>query len=162
MKSFRCSLFRIIRITATACIVFFVAGAFLQSLAAPGESPVEAQAAARAWVAQIDAGQYEESYLAGCIAFHEKITKDKWVLGLKAVRAPHGAVVSRSETSHVLKPNGYQGLDGECMIIEYDTSFKNLPDGTEEVVMKHEDGIWKGAGYTVGSKTAPDTNTPSQ
>ena len=113
---------------------------------------------AQAWVAQIDAARYDDSYAAGCVAFHEKVSADKWNSVLKTLRLPLGAVVNRKESSHLDKPDGFEGLDGECMVIKYTTSFKNLPDAIEIIVVKKEDGKWKGAGYNVLPKQATEPN----
>jgi hypothetical protein len=125
-----------------------------KSLAAPADSSAAALAMARAWIAQIDAGQYDDSYSIGCIAFHERVSLDKWVSVLKTLRQPLGPVVNRKEISRTDKPDGFEGLDGECMVIKYDTSFKKLPATLEVVVIKREDGKWKGAGYNVIPKQA--------
>jgi len=141
------------------CVAFLFAGSF-RSIAADGDT-AGAQAAAQSWLALIDNGKYEDSYAAGCIALHQKIAHDSWNLGLKAVRTPHGTLLSRKETSHTLKPNGFEGLDGQCLVLQYDTAFKNLPNGFEVVIMKYENGKWKGAGYTVGAKpSAPAAIAP--
>ena len=121
-------------------------------LAASGDSSDEALVAAKAWMAQIDAGEYAESYDAGCDDFHRKITQQKWVAVLKTFRPAFGPVVSRKEINHVFKENGIKGLDGECVVIVYDTSFSRLHNGYEEVTLKLEDGKWRGAGYQAGPK----------
>ena len=84
--------------------------------------------------------------------------EDQWINVLKALRAPWGAVVDRQQLSHVYKPNGVPGLDGECMVITYTTNFKNYTNVTENVVLKWEDGQWRGAGYFAG--VAADPNAP--
>ncbi len=112
-----------------------------------------AQVAAKAWIAQIDSGQYLESYDAGCAEFRQKVTQDKWVLVLKAFRPSFGDVVSRRETSHEYKADGVNGLDGQCMVINYDTTFSHLHVGYETVILKLEDGKWRGAAYVAGPKT---------
>ena len=119
----------------------------------------EALAASKTWVALIDAGQYDESYAFGCGAMHDKVPQDRWEEVLKALRIPWGPVVSRKQISHVYKPNGYEGTEGEFLIITYDTSFQKLSPATETVVLKWEDGKWRGAGYNAGAKPSPDDNS---
>ena len=46
------------------------------------------------------------------------------------------------------------------MIITYDTSFKRLGPATEVVVLKWEDGKWRGGGYNAGAKASPDDDSP--
>lgn len=124
-------------------------------------------ATGRAWVGQIDNGLYDESYAAACSAMHEKVTQEKWVLVLQTIRAKWGPVVNRKEVSHVYKADGVDGLPGECMIITNDTTFKNLNDALEVIVLKWDNGRWRGAGYNCGprpsdqadSVEAPQTET---
>jgi hypothetical protein len=111
--------------------------------------------AALAWVAQIDAGNYDDSYLTAGVALHEKVKQDQWDLVLKTIRPPWGNVVSRKVISHVYKPDGVSGLNGECMVITYATSFKKLDSGFEVVVLQWEDGQWRGVGYRAGPKSTP-------
>jgi hypothetical protein len=62
--------------------------------------------------------------------------------------------------SHVYQPNGVKGLEGECMTITYNTNFKNYNNVTETVVLKWEDGEWRGAGYFAGVKADPNAPPP--
>ena len=111
------------------------------------------------WIAQIDAGQYDESYVAGSGEMRGKVPQTQWSEVLKAIRAPWGPVTSRRQLSHVYKPNGFEGTEGEFLVITYDTSFQKLPSATELVVLRWEDGQWRGAGYNAGPKTAADAST---
>jgi hypothetical protein len=138
------------------------------------EATAAALAAAQAWVAEIDAGHYEQSYDEGCTAFHNKVPQDQWITVLKAIRPKLGTVLSRKESSARYKPDGYEGLDGECMVITYTTSFSKMASELEVIVMKREDGKWRGAGYNAqpqvdettqdqgDSSSMPDTSTSTQ
>ena len=113
------------------------------------------------WLAEIDSGKYDESYNEGCLAFHNKVSRDQWDTILKALRPPLGAVVSRKVASYVYKPDGYEGLEGECFVIRYNTSFSKVPTNLELVVLKKEDGQWRGAGYNAQPQgSATDTDLP--
>ena len=87
---------------------------------------------------------------------HDKVPQDRWEEVLKALRIPWGPVVSRKQISHIYKPNGYEKSEGEFLVITYDTSFKELSPARETVVLKWEDGKWRGAGYNAGPKPPPD------
>ncbi len=139
-----------------AVIFCFLFAAMPKALASAENQADSALAASKAWVTQIDAGQYDESYSFGCGAMHDKVPQDQWMKVLKALRTPWGRVVSRKPISHVYKPNGVPGLEGECMVITYDTSFQRLDPATEIVVLKWEDGKWRGAGYNAGPKPSPE------
>jgi len=142
-----------------AGILCFLFAATPKVLASDEEKIDEAVGASKNWVAQIDAGQYDDSYTAGSGALHERVQQDRWGLILKTLRTPWGAVVNRTQVSHIYKPNGFEGSEGEYMVITYDTSFKHLSPATEIVVLKWEGGKWRGAGYNAMPKpSAEDAN----
>jgi Protein of unknown function (DUF4019) len=122
-------------------------GAFLGLASAWADSDNDAADAVKLWLAEIDSGKYQQSYDEGCAALHNKVTKDQWLTVMNAIRAPLGTLVSRKEASHVDKPDGVEGLQGECMVFTYNTSFSKVDSSIEIVVLKKEDGVWKGAGY---------------
>jgi hypothetical protein len=113
-------------------------------------------AVAKGWVAQIDQAKYDESYAFGCEAMHQKVPQDNWEQVLKALRTPWGDVTDRTQLSHVYKPNGFEGASGEFLVITYDTTFKQMNNVKEVVVLKWEDGKWRGAGYNAGRKESDD------
>src|SRR5450631_4446706 len=128
---------------------------------ASAENEVDsALTASKAWVGQIDAGQYDESYAFGSGAMHDKVQQDRWETILKALRSPWGTVLSRKQISHIYKPNGFEGTEGEFMVITYDTSFQRLGAATEIVVLKWEDGKWRGGGYNAQAKAPADGAVP--
>ena len=128
---------------------------------ASGEQHVDdGLVASKNWVAQIDAGHYDDSYAAASGEMRDKVQQDRWALVLKSIREPWGAVVSRHQLSHVYKPNGFEGTEGEFLVITYDTSFQKLPEATELVVLRWEDGQWRGAGYNAGAKPSTDNSGP--
>ena len=121
----------------------------------------QAVTSSQAWVTQIDSGKFEDSYSFTCEETRNKFPEDRWVEVLKTIRTPWGGVVDRHQLSHVFKPNGVPGLDGECVIITYNTNFKNLSNATETVVLKWEDGQWRGAGYFAGPTADPNAAPPT-
>ncbi len=130
-----------------------------KAIASSNDDPsVAALAASKSWISLIDAGNYTESYAFACGAMHEKVAEDRWELILKALRAPWGRVADRQQISHVYKPNGFEGTEGEFMVITYDTTFAKALEATEVVVLKKEDGEWRGAGYNAQLKQ--DNNNP--
>jgi hypothetical protein len=142
-------------------IAVFVTIAVSSPVFASAEDQVDqAVSASRAWVAQIDAGKYDDSYTFTCDETRDRFPQDRWVDVLKALRKPWGDVVSREQLSHIYKPNGVPGLNGECVVIKYQTTFKNLSNATEVVVLKWEDGKWLGAGYQAGPTPDPDAAPP--
>ena len=119
----------------------------------------QAVAAAKSWVEQIDAGKYEDSYSFACDETRNRYPQDQWVNVLRALRGPWGALVDRHQLSHIYQPNGVTGLSGECMVITYNTNFKNYSNVTEQITLKWQDGQWRGAAYFAG--VVPDPNAPA-
>jgi hypothetical protein len=150
----------------SALLLAVVLGLFFAAMPkalASAEDQIDgALVASKAWIAQIDAGQYDDSYAFGCGAMRDKVPQDRWVEVLKALRTPWGPVVSRNLVRHDYKPNGYEGSEGEFVVITYDTSFKKLDPATEVVVLKWEDGKWRGAGYNAGPKASPNDESAPQ
>jgi cell division septation protein DedD len=154
MKSTRPPLFKTILFLAGVSCFFFAAAP--KAPASAADQIDNALVASKTWVAQIDAGQYDESYAFGCGAMHDKVPESRWEQVLKTLRTPWGPVVSRRQISHIYKPNGVPGLEGECVVITYDTTFQKLGPATEEIVLKWENGKWRGAGYTAEPQPPPD------
>jgi hypothetical protein len=144
-------------VTLVACLVLTAA---LRLHASASDQIDKAVALSQAWVAQIDAAKYDDSYSFVCEETRNKFPEDRWILVLQTIRTPWGGVVNRHQLSHVYKPHGVQGLDGECVVVTYSTDFKNRRGITEMVVLKWEDGQWRGASYFAG--VPADPNAPSQ
>lgn len=124
--------------------------------ASPEDKVDQAVAASKTWVTQIDSGKYDDSYNFACQETRTRYAEDHWIDVMKTLRTPWGAVLDRHQLSHVYMPNGYKGLEGECMVVTYNTNFKNLSNASEKIVLKWEDGQWRGAGYFAGP--TPDPN----
>ncbi len=151
---------RLLPLLVTLCLFDLGTG---HGFAVSDEQIQSALPAAENWVAQVDAGHYDDSYLAGSTILHEQVSQTQWVEVMKTLRPRWGSVLSRKVVSHVYKPDGFAGKDGEFMVITYDTSFKELEAGMEVVVLRWEDGQWRGAGYTAGAKPkSHDDQSPDQ
>ena len=126
-----------------------------------GREIMEALPVAKAWLAQIDAGQYEQSYITGGEALHDKIPEKKWLQILTTIRTPIGQVTSRKQTGQTYEPDGFEGVSGEFVTFSFDTSFEKLPSEVEHVILKREDGEWRAVGYDFGPRDAGDmTQSP--
>ena len=139
----------------TRRIVSGVLAVVLLSAAAPlasEESPEKAaEAAARSWLALVDAGKYGESWEAAASAFRGSVTRAKWEESLEEVRTHFGKVVSRAlKSAKYTKEEGHNGPAGEYVMLQFDTSFEKRPSSIETVTpMKEKDGSWKVAGYFI-------------
>ncbi len=129
-----------------------LAVSLLGGLARAEESEAQrhAVAAANAWLAQTDAGQYGASWDSASSLFQRAVTKADWEKAVRATRAPLGAATSRklrtAEETHSLPG----APDGDYVVLTYDTSFENKASAVETVTpMREKDGTWKVSGYFI-------------
>lgn len=125
-----------------------LAGSALAGPIANQEKPVVA--AATAWLAGIDAGQYGQSWQEASSYFRGSITDRKWSDILHAVRMPLGAVVSRNVTGaepHTSLPGA---PDGQYLVMTFATSFAAKQAAVETVTfVRDQDGVWRAVGYFI-------------
>ncbi len=109
-----------------------------------------AVSAAKKWLALVDAGKYSESWKRAAEYFRNAVNNDQWVQSLAAVRKPLGGTVSRKLKSAVYKTSLPGAPDGEYVVIQFDTSFRNKQTAVETVTpMRESDGEWKVSGYYI-------------
>ncbi len=147
----------------SVCLLFLACFTLLaanRTQASAADQVDNAVVVAKAWVGEIDAAKYEDSYNFACEETRHKFPEDQWVEILKVLREPWGSVVTRHQLSHVYKPNGVTGLEGECVVITYNTDFKNLKNALEQITLKWEDGHWRGAEYYAGASPDPNAVPP--
>ena len=114
------------------------------------EQQQPAMASAEAWLALTDAGDYAKSWDEAASYFQTAVTQAQWGQSLTAVRAPLGAVVSRTLRVAMPATRLPGAPDGEYVIIQYDTVFANKSVAVETVTpMRQADGAWKVAGYYI-------------
>jgi len=106
--------------------------------------------ATQAWLAQVDAGKYGQSWDDAAALFQGAMPKDKWERSLVSVRTPLGSVVARKMYQAKYMKELPNAPAGEYVVIEYQTSFENRPLSVETVTpMRQKDGSWKVAGYYI-------------
>jgi hypothetical protein len=104
----------------------------------------DATAAAKAWLALVDAGKYPESWEQGSSVFRGKITKDGWVSAISQ-RGSFGKLRERKFDSAT-----YKIVDGRpTVVILWKGSYEAMPSLTEQVAMTLDDGKWRSSGYFV-------------
>ncbi|MDB5674747.1 MAG: LuxR family transcriptional regulator [Sphingomonas bacterium] len=102
--------------------------------------------AARQWLILLDQGRWDESYRATGTPFRKLNTAQVWAAVSEKVRAPLGAVMSRSFLSQQdlpAPPHGYE-------VVKFRTRFANKADAVETVTLDREDGHWHVVGVTIG------------
>jgi len=101
--------------------------------------------AARAFLALVDAGNWQDSYARWAEHFHALNTFEAWRSASVGGRVPLGRVVSRRLVSNEdipEPPNGHQ-------LLRFKTNFANKPNATETLTLVQEDGAWKIVGYII-------------
>lgn len=110
----------------------------------------DAQAAATAWLALVDAGKFEDSWMDSASLFRTAVPRDNWTYAAGAVRNPLGAVRSRTLKSAQFTRTLQNVPPGEYVVIQYDTDFANKGKLVETITpMREKDGSWKVSGYFV-------------
>jgi DNA-binding CsgD family transcriptional regulator len=84
---------------------------------------------ARAWLALVDQGRWNDSFDGTGPVFHAVNTSERWAELSKVVRAPLGQVISRTAISQArdsTPPHGYE-------VVKFRTSFSGRPQAVETV-----------------------------
>jgi hypothetical protein len=113
----------------------------------------EAGDAMQTWLAEMDAGDYAQSWSDASSSFQKAVTSDKWVSMAQAVRTPLGKLISRKQVSalydEAIQGPGSSMVPGPYVIAQFKTSFDNLPSAEETVTFDKIDGTWRAAGYYI-------------
>ncbi|MGV3520287.1 DUF4019 domain-containing protein [Luteitalea sp.] len=109
-----------------------------------------AETAATAWLAQVDAGKYADSWTSAASAFKQAVTQEKWQDAVKRVRDQVGAIKSRTKSSAAPMTNPPGAPAGEYVIFQYSAMFEQRATATETVTaVRDTDGTWRIVGYFV-------------
>jgi hypothetical protein len=110
---------------------------------------IEAQAAARTWLALADNGEGLASYEAAGDRFRETIPGERWVEGLGEARKTFGPVLQRAVVSTQLTRT-LQGLpDGDYATLVFRTSFAKKDIAQEVVTLEFTRNAWYVVGYII-------------
>jgi predicted SnoaL-like aldol condensation-catalyzing enzyme len=131
-------------------LVFICILAFLQFVMADQTKEKAAVSAAKAWLTLVDEGKYSESWDETSQYFKNAVPREHWNDSLKSVRSPLGEVISRNLKSKKYSKTLPGAPDGEYVVIQYETSFKNKQHAIETVTpMLDKDGKWRVSGYYI-------------
>ena len=115
-----------------------------------GDAKRDAINSAEEWLILIDANDYGKSWDDASELFKRSITRKMWEQTIKAVRPPLGDLKSRSVTSAKYVTSLPGAPDGEYVVIQFATTFKNKISAIETVTpMKDPDGRWRVSGYYI-------------
>lgn len=109
-----------------------------------------ARQAAKTWLALVDGGRYAESWATASGLFRSSVPQQNWEAAVQGVRGPLGPLQSRHLRSATFARSLPGAPDGEYVVIQYDTRFRNKAAAVETVTPMHEaDGSWKISGYYI-------------
>lgn len=114
-------------------------------------APVSApQAAAKSWLALVDAGKYAESWSAASPTFQSQVTKDQWASAAGAVRGPLGKIQKRTLTRGQ-RASSLPGVPpGDYSVLVYAADFEKRGAATETAILTRDaDGKWRVSGYFI-------------
>jgi len=118
--------------------------------AADSDPVAQATAAAKAWLALVDAGKYGESWDQAAALFKLSVARPGWEGMVKSVRAPLGAVKSRQVKAATFTRSLPGVPPGDYVVIQYETQFQNKPAAVETVTpMRDQDGVFRVSGYFI-------------
>ncbi len=118
--------------------------------AAREESSKKAVAAAQAWLALVDRGQYDDSFAAAAYYLRSIVDKDKFVKVLGGARNPLGKIKSRQVKALEFATTLPGAPLGQYVLIHCDCSFENKKSADETITaMLDNDGKWRVWGYYV-------------
>ena len=110
----------------------------------------EAIKSADSWLPLVDAEKYTDSWDNTSQYFKSAITKNQWLKSLNSVRKPLGIVLSRKLIVQQYTTSLPGAPDGEYVVLQYETSFKNKASSIETVTPSLEkDGVWRVSGYFI-------------
>lgn len=109
-----------------------------------------AEKSALAWLAQVDAGRYEESWKEAASLFRGAVSQEDWKKMMTGTRQPLGKTLSRKVKSRTYKESLPGAPDGKYVVLEFDTSFENKKTSVETVTpMLELDGAFRVSGYFI-------------
>lgn len=119
-------------------------------VSATTEAVAAAQAAAGDWLTKLDASDYSGTWQSAASMFKAAVSAPTWQQASQSVRAPLGALRSRTQTSATFTRSLPGASDGQYVVIQFDTRFENAAKKIETVtVALDRDGAWRVAGYFI-------------
>jgi hypothetical protein len=110
----------------------------------------KATTAATSWLALTDAGKYGQGWAAAAAFLRGAVTKAAFIRQLQGARTPFGLALSRKVLSATPTHNLPGAPDGDYVVIQFETAFKNKAHAIETITpMKETDGAWRVSGYFI-------------
>ena len=111
---------------------------------------LDAERAAREWLALADVGDAAGTWAAAASLFRRAVPEHEWARALDAARAPLGAVVARTLRTGRATTELPGAPDGDYVVLEFETQFERKRAAVETVTpMRDGDGDWHVSGYYI-------------
>jgi hypothetical protein len=134
---------------ALAWILLAAAPAWAQATGSPTAMTLSPDDRARQWLTLLDDGNYAGAYKQMASAARGKISADAWSEKMRALRAPLGAMSSRTLKDVKLAKIRPGMGDGQTASVRYDASFARNAAAVESIDLVSENGGWAVTGYAV-------------
>ncbi|MFZ9037776.1 MAG: DUF4019 domain-containing protein [Gammaproteobacteria bacterium] len=109
----------------------------------------DAEQEAGKWLALVDGGQYQESWQRAASLFKRQVSAEQWHQAITAARDPFGIMISRQLMSSAYTTTLPGAPDGEYVVMQFKTVFKNKQQAIETVTPMLDEGNWRVSGYYV-------------
>lgn len=133
-------------------LVLLAAGPAWAQAAGPGAATAMTPSPddrARQWLTLLDDRNYADAYKQMASSAREKISADAWTKKMSALRAPLGAMSSRTLRGVKLAKLRPGMRDGQTASVRYDASFARGAATAETVDLMSENGGWAVTDYAI-------------
>jgi hypothetical protein len=109
-----------------------------------------AKADAEAWLAVMDADDFDASWAASSPSLNRATTRENWAKTMTGIRATFGKPLGRVHSATSASAKIPDAPSGKYVVVEFRSRFSKRPVVWEEVVeMMCDDGKWRVAGYNL-------------
>jgi len=137
------------RRAALAMFAALAASSIAPASLAQDPRALQAQEAAREWLALADRQDADAARSAAGAKFRDALAADRWRDALRSVRGPLGEVTQRTAVSTQLTRTLSGQPDGDYALVAFRTSWSRKPVGRELVSLEYESGRWRVIGYVI-------------
>jgi len=109
----------------------------------------DAEQEAGKWLALVDGGLYQESWNRAATLFKQQVSAAQWRQAMAAARDPFGIMISRKLMASTYSTSLPGAPDGEYVVLQFKTEFKNKKQAVETVTPMLDNGRWRVSGYYV-------------
>lgn len=97
----------------------------------------------------LDSAKYGESWEQAGVLFKSQISKADWEKSAKAARVPMGKLILRQMKNAQAYTELPGAPDGNYMVIQYASSFKNKKSAVETLTLSKAGDKWRMVGYFI-------------